>query len=86
MGFFEITNCDLKHRTGVRRYAPYAFIEQCVAMLSLVSNSPQAIAVNIEIMRVFVLLLEMIVSNKDLAQRLDELENKIDLMDLKHEK
>ena len=46
---------------GGRRYAPYAFTEQGVAMLSSVLNSPQAIAVNIEIMRAFVRLREMIV-------------------------
>jgi hypothetical protein len=74
---------SLKH--GGRRYAPYAFTEQGVAMLSSVLNSPQAIAVNIEIMRAFVRLREVIVSNKDLAQRLDELENKADLMELKHD-
>ena len=70
---------------GGRRYAPYAFTEQGVAMLSSVLNSPQAIAVNIEIMRAFVRLREVIVSNKDLAQRLDELENKADVMELKHD-
>ena len=41
---------------GGRRYAPYAFTEQGVAMLSSVLNSPRAIAVNIEIMRAFVRL------------------------------
>ena len=70
---------------GGRRYAPYAFTEQGVAMLSSVLNSPQAIAVNIEIMRAFVRLREVIVSNKELAQRLDELENKANLMELKHD-
>ena len=58
---------------GGRRYAPYAFTEQGVAMLSSILNSPQAIAVNIEIMRAFVRLREVIVSNKELALRLDEL-------------
>ena len=70
---------------GGRRYAPYAFTEQGVAMLSSVLNSPQAIAVNIEIMRAFVRLREVILSNKDLAQRLDELENKADLIEIKHD-
>ncbi|MDO8341895.1 MAG: ORF6N domain-containing protein [Cellvibrio sp.] len=74
---------SLKH--GGRRYAPYAFTEQGVAMLSSVLSSPQAIAVNIEIMRAFVRLREVIVSNKELAHRLDELENKADLMELKHD-
>jgi ORF6N domain len=70
---------------GGRRYAPYAFTEQGVAMLSSVLNSAQAIAVNIEIMRAFVRLREVIVSNKELAQRLDELENKTDLMEVQHD-
>jgi hypothetical protein len=70
---------------GGRRYAPYAFTEQGVAMLSSVLGSAQAIAVNIEIMRAFVRLREMIVSNKELALRLDELESKADLMEVKHD-
>ena len=59
---------------GGRRYAPYAFTEQGVAMLSTVLNSPRAIAVNIEIMRAFVRLRLILASNKELARRLDELE------------
>lgn len=74
-----------KTTRGGRRYAPYAFTEQGVAMLSSVLGSAQAIAVNIEIMRAFVRLREVIVSNKELALRLDELENKAELMSLKHD-
>lgn len=66
---------------GGRRYAPYAFTEQGVAMLSSVLNSPQAIAVNIEIMRAFVRLREMLASNKDLAKKLEELERKLQTHD-----
>jgi len=66
---------------GGRRYAPYAFTEQGVAMLSSVLNSPQAIAVNIEIMRAFVRLREMLASNKALAKKLEELERKIQTHD-----
>jgi hypothetical protein len=61
---------------GGRRYAPYAFTEQGVAMLSSVLNSPRAIAVNIEIMRAFVRFRELIASNKELAAKLDQLEKK----------
>src|SRR6266571_5939854 len=67
---------------GGRRYAPYAFTEQGVAMLSSVLGSAQAIAVNIEIMRAFVRLREVIVSNKELALRLDDLERTTELMSL----
>lgn len=49
---------------GGRRYAPYAFTEQGVAMLSSVLKSTRAIAVNIEIMRAFVRMRELLASNK----------------------
>jgi phage regulator Rha-like protein len=63
---------------GGRRYAPYAFTEQGVAMLSSVLRSKRAIQVNIEIMRAFVRLRQILASNKELAKRLDELEKKYD--------
>ncbi len=63
---------------GMRRARPYAFTEQGVAMLSSVLNSERAVKVNIEIMRAFVRLREMLASNKELARRLDELEKKYD--------
>ena len=66
---------------GGRRYAPYAFTEQGVAMLSTVLNSPRAIAVNIEIMRAFVRLRELIASNKELAAKLNQLEKKLSTHD-----
>jgi len=66
---------------GGRRTVPYAFTEQGVAMLSTVLNSPRAIAVNIEIMRAFVRLRELIASNKDLAAKLDQLEKKLNTHD-----
>ncbi|MBI5663465.1 MAG: ORF6N domain-containing protein [Nitrospirae bacterium] len=67
-----------KGRGQHRKYLPYVFTEQGVAMLSSVLNSERAIEVNILIMRAFVKLREMIASHKDLAKRLDELENKYD--------
>jgi hypothetical protein len=63
---------------GGRRYLPMAFTEQGVAMLSTVLNSDRAIEVNIQIMRAFVKLREMIATNKNLAKRLDDLEKKYD--------
>lgn len=62
---------------GGRRSIPYAFTEQGVAMLSSVLSSPQAIAVNIEIMRAFVRLREVLASNNELAAKLGELERKL---------
>jgi len=63
---------------GGRRYLPYVFTEQGVAMLSSVLNSQRAIVVNIEIMRAFVKLRQLLASNTELARRLDELESKYD--------
>lgn len=64
--------------SGGRRYAPYVFTEQGVAMLSSVLRSPRAIEVNIEIMRAFVRLRQFIADHKDLAHKLEELEKKYD--------
>ena len=61
-----------------RKYRPYVFTEQGVAMLSSVLHSERAIQVNIAVMRAFVQLREMIGSNKGLARRLNELEKKYD--------
>lgn len=84
---FQLTNQEVKNLRsqsvisssghGGRRTPPYAFTEQGVAMLSSVLNSPQAIAVNIEIIRAFVRLREMLASNKELAIKLEELERKL---------
>ena len=61
-----------------RKYPPYAFTEQGVAMLSSVLNSPRAVQVNIAIMRTFVLLRQMLASNEGLARKLAALEKKYD--------
>lgn len=63
---------------GGRRYLPYVFTEQGVAMLSSVLNSERAVHVNIEIMRAFVNLRRMLSSNAELARKLNALENKYD--------
>jgi hypothetical protein len=60
------------------KYRPYAFTEQGVAMLSSVLNSKRAIQVNIEIMRAFVRLRQMLASNVELARKLAALEKKYD--------
>jgi hypothetical protein len=65
-------------RGGHAKYLPYAFTEQGVAMLSSVLNSDQAIEVNIQIMRAFVKLREMLSSHKDLARKLADMEKKYD--------
>lgn len=60
-----------------RKYLPYAFTEQGVAMLSSVLNSERAIEVNIEIMRAFARLRQLISTHKELSQKLIDLERKI---------
>jgi len=66
---------------GGRRYLPYTFTEQGVAMLSSVLRSERAIHVNIAIMRVFVKLREFLSTHKELAHKLAELERKIERHD-----
>lgn len=60
------------------KYLPFAFTEQGVAMLSSVLNSDKAIEVNIQIIRVFTKLRELLISNKELAHKIEELEKKYD--------
>jgi hypothetical protein len=68
-----VISSDIKYSKRVR-----VFTEQGVAMLSGILNSNRAIEANIQIMRAFVKLREMIASNKDLSRRLDDLEKKYD--------
>ena len=63
---------------GGARYLPYAFTEQGVAMLSSVLKSKRAIQVNIQIMRAFIKLKEMLLTHKVLKQRVEEMEKKYD--------
>ena len=73
-----VTNCDrlgtLKHSTSL----PYAFTEQGVAMLSSILKSKRAIQVNIQIMKTFVQIKRMYLNNKELADKINELEKKYD--------
>ena len=69
-----ISNSD---RMGIR-YPPMAFTEQGVAMLSSVLRSKRAVAVNVQIMRTFVRLRQMLASQADLAKKLEQLERKYD--------
>lgn len=62
-----------------RKYLPYAFTEQGVAMLSSVLHSDRAIQVNIEIMRAFVRLRQMLATNAELSRKLVSLEKKYDI-------
>jgi hypothetical protein len=63
---------------GGRRTKPYAFTEQGVAMLSSVLKSDRAVQVNVEIMRAFVRLRDLIGHNREMTRRLNDLESKYD--------
>lgn len=63
---------------GGARYAPLAFTEQGVAMLSSVLKSQRAVAVNIEIMRAFVSLRQFVIGNRELQRQLTELKRTTD--------
>lgn len=93
---FQVTaseDGDLKCQSGTssgpggrRRSLPYAFTEHGVVMLSSVLNSPRAVAVNIEVVRVFVRLRHVLAVNADLARQLDDLERKVGARFVEHEK
>ena len=72
---------NTKRRGRHLKYLPYGFTEQGVAMLSSVLRSSRAIQVNIAIMRAFVKLRQMLSAHKELAQKLTELEQKIEKHD-----
>jgi len=65
-----------KNNKGGRRFNPYVFTEQGVAMLSSVLKSKRAVAVNVQIMRIFVKLRQMALTHNELAKQLNELEQK----------
>ncbi len=81
---FELTETEYNNLTsqivtssyGGRRYMPFAFTEQGVAMLSSVLRSKKAIDINISIMRAFVFMRQYALSHKDLGEKLAKLEEK----------
>ncbi len=80
--FLRSQSVTLKGRGKHSKYNPYAFTEQGVAMLSGVLNSEQAMVVNIQIMRVFTRMRELLVTHKDILLKLEHLEKKM----LEHDK
>ena len=81
---FEMTKEELKNwrtqfatsnseRMGIR-YQPFCFTEQGVTMLSCILNSERAIQVNIQIVRIFTRIRELLIPNKDILQKLMDLE------------
>jgi len=76
--FLRCQNVTSKAGRGGRRYTPYVFTEQGVSMLSSVLNSKRAIQVNIQIMRAFAQLREMLQTHKALWRKIGEMEKKYD--------
>jgi hypothetical protein len=66
---------------GGTRKAPYVFTEQGVAMLSGILNSDRAIAVNIQIMRIFTRIRQMFVDNTEIRLEIEKIKNKLDNQD-----
>ena len=71
----QIVTSSEKHRG--KRYRPYAFTEQGIAMLSSVLKSDRAVKVNIAIMRAFVKLRQLLNVNRELAKKFSELEQRV---------
>ncbi len=76
-----VTLKNTKGRGKHIKYLPYVFTEQGVAMLSSILRSKRAVQVNIAIMRAFVRLRQVLASHKELAQKLEEHEKRIDKHD-----
>ena len=70
---FQFGISNTKNKRGGRRFLPYVFTEQGVAMLSSVLNSEQAIAINIQIMRIFVKIKQYTLTNKNKSYEIEEL-------------
>ncbi|MEN9867118.1 MAG: hypothetical protein RL748_2708 [Pseudomonadota bacterium] len=80
-----VANCDHLNKLKFSKSLPNAFTEHGAIQAANILGSPQAIETGLYVVRAFVRLREMILSNRDLSQRLDELENKTDLIELKHD-
>ena len=74
---FQLSSKELQAQGG-RRYAPYAFTEQGIAMLSSVLHSARAVQVNVAIMRTFVRLREMLTTHEELRRKIDSMEKRYD--------
>jgi phage regulator Rha-like protein len=76
--FIDLRSQSVTSSFGGRRYLPYVFTQEGVAMLSSVLNSERAVKVNIQIMRAFVQLRRMLLTNQDLRLKIETMEKKYD--------
>ena len=68
-----------------RKYLPYAFTEHGAIMAATILNSPRATEVSVYVVRAFVRLREVLASNKELAKRLDDLEQTTEALAMQHD-
>ena len=80
-----VANCDHLKRLKFSAALPYAFTEHGAIQAANVLASPQAVEIGVYVVRAFVRLREMVIANKELASRLDEMDTKLELMALKHD-
>jgi len=80
-----VANCDHLGKLKFSSTLPFAFTEHGAIQAANILASPQAIEMGVYVVRAFVRLRELVVANKELALRLNELETKIELMALKHD-
>ena len=80
-----VTNCDHLAKLKFAKTLPFAFTEHGAIQAANVLNSEQAVELSVYVVRAFIRLRELVVSNKELAHRLDELESKADLIEVKHD-
>ncbi|MDD2680190.1 MAG: ORF6N domain-containing protein [Candidatus Omnitrophica bacterium] len=76
--FMDLRSQIVTSSFGGRRYLPYVFTQEGVAMLSSVLNSERAIKVNIQIMRAFIQLKRILLTNQDLRRKIEVMEKKYD--------
>ncbi|MDD2928135.1 MAG: ORF6N domain-containing protein [Candidatus Omnitrophica bacterium] len=76
--FMNLRSQSVTSSFGGRRYLPYVFTQEGVAMLSSILSSERAVKVNIQIMRAFVQLRRMLLTNAGLRRKIEEMEKKYD--------
>jgi phage regulator Rha-like protein len=79
--FLRSQSVTSKKGSGGRRYPPYVFTEHGAIMAATVLNSSRAVQMSVFVVRAFVRLREMLATNKSLAAKIDELENRLDSHD-----
>jgi len=79
------TSNDKPAGRGGRRYLPFVFTEHGAIMAAMVLNSPRATEVSVYVVRAFVKLREVLASHRDLAQKLEELEQKTEALAMRHD-